>query len=233
VVGIAALEGVRFGGGQVLNALLGLEVVFHPVIVPVGVVPQEGVAGIAVHVAVGARRAPVREENRDLVDRFGRQREEIPEHVGVLQVGDGVALLGVDKIGEFDGIPDEKDRGVVPHHVVVAFLGVKLDRKPARVAFGIGGTLLAAHGGKAHKDFRLFARFREERRPGVLAHIGGCFKVAVCACALGMHHALRDALPVEVRQFFQQVNILHQYRTRIARGQAVLVIADRLTKAGR
>ena len=67
------------------------------------------------------------EENCHLVEGLGRQREEVPEHVGVFQVGGGVALLSVDEVGEFQGVADEEDRGVVPHDVVVAFFGVELD----------------------------------------------------------------------------------------------------------
>lgn len=38
-----------------------------------------------------------------------------------------LALLGVDKVGELDGITDEEDGSVVSDHIVVTFLSVELD----------------------------------------------------------------------------------------------------------
>ena len=49
----------------------------------------------------------------------------------------GMALLGVDEVLELAGVADEEDRGVVAHQVVVALLGVELDREAARVAAGV------------------------------------------------------------------------------------------------
>lgn len=43
----------------------------------------------------------------------GRCGETYPEHVGILQVGLRITLLGVDEVREFGGISDEEDGGVV------------------------------------------------------------------------------------------------------------------------
>ena len=48
-------------------------------------------------------------------------------------MGDGVPLLGVDEVGEHQGVADEEDGGVVANNVPVALLCVELHCKPARV----------------------------------------------------------------------------------------------------
>lgn len=53
---------------------------------------------------------------------FGPQADEVPEHVGVLEVRGRVALLRVDERREEDGVADEEDGRVVAHQVPVALL---------------------------------------------------------------------------------------------------------------
>ena len=60
----------------------------------------ERVAAVAVHVAYPVRRAAIREQEGDLVSRLRPQRDEVPEHVRVLEVGHRVTLLGVDEARE-------------------------------------------------------------------------------------------------------------------------------------
>ena len=88
---------------------------------------------LPVHESVSVRSAAVREEEGDLVGRHRHQRDEVPEHVRVLQVGGGVPLLGVDEAGEEEGVADEEDGGVVAHTVPVALLGVELDGEASRI----------------------------------------------------------------------------------------------------
>jgi len=45
--------------------------------------------------------------------RFWSLREEIPEHVGALEVALRVSLLGVDEIREFNRVSDEEYGSVV------------------------------------------------------------------------------------------------------------------------
>jgi hypothetical protein len=45
--------------------------------------------------------------------------------------------------------------------------------------------------------------------------------------AFGVHHALRNALAVEMLEFFDQVEVLQQHRATWAGGQGILVIGDR------
>ena len=48
--------------------------------------------------------------------------------------------------------------------------------------------------------------------------VSGYFKVASCTRAFRMYDSFWDAFPVEMRQLLDQVNILKNYRSIIARG---------------
>ena len=69
-------------------------------------VTTEELYSVPVHESVSVGRAPVREEEGDLVRGHGHQRDKVPEHVRVLQVGRGVPLLRVDKVREQDRVPE-------------------------------------------------------------------------------------------------------------------------------
>ncbi|KPC76792.1 hypothetical protein ADL26_04920, partial [Thermoactinomyces vulgaris] len=110
--------------------------------------------------AVGRRDAAVAEEPRDLVGGLGREAPEVPDVVRLLRTGVRVALLGVDEVGELDGVADEEHRGVVADEVVVALFGVELQGPAARVAAGVGAAEGVGHGGEAQEGL------------GLLAHLG-------------------------------------------------------------
>ncbi len=67
VVGILGGHRLRFGVGEVGDALVGLEVILHPELLARGVDPHERVAGVAVHIAPATRHAAVAHPERDLV----------------------------------------------------------------------------------------------------------------------------------------------------------------------
>ena len=54
---------------------------------PIPVHQFEGMRSIAVHVPEAIGDAPVAKQKRDLVGRLGTEREEVPEHVHVLEQG--------------------------------------------------------------------------------------------------------------------------------------------------
>ena len=205
--------------------------VFHPEVFAGGVVPFVGVAAVAVHVAVAGRRAPIGEQHRHLMQGFRGQRQEIPEHVGVFQVGLRMAFLGVDEIRKFQRITDEKDRRVVADQIVVAFLGVELQGEAARVAGGIRRAAFAADRREPGEDLGALARLGEESGPGVAGHVGRDLEIAVGAGPLGVDHALGNAFPVEMRQLFQQVHVLHERRPAWSGGGGVLIVSDRCAKS--
>lgn len=76
--------------------------------------------------------------------RLGAKRDEVPEHVRVLQMRLRVALLRVDEAGEQDGIADEEDRRVVADQVPNAVIGVELQGEAAGIARSVGGAAFAA-----------------------------------------------------------------------------------------
>ncbi len=61
---------------------------------------------------------------------------------------------------------------------------------------------------------------------GVARDVVGDGERAVGARALGVHHALGDALAVQVRQLLDQLEVLQQQRAARAGGQRVLVVGD-------
>jgi hypothetical protein len=67
---------------------------------------------------------------------------------------------------ELQGITNEKDRGIVPHHVVDALARVKLQREAPRIAPGIGTALLPSDRREANQGLRLGARLEDRSRPG-------------------------------------------------------------------
>lgn len=98
-----------------------------------------------------------------LVEGLGHQTQEIPKHVRILQIGLGIALLRVNKVGKLDRVAEEEDGRVVAHHVPVAYdmsvgfpsrltlLRVKLDRKPTGIPLSVRCPLLPADGGEAQE----------------------------------------------------------------------------------
>ena len=158
-VACGKLAGLLISEG--LAALIGLAVDLNVVERAIRLNPFVGVAGVAVHVAVGVRSATVTEEMHELVNRFLVSGEVVPEHGGILQVGLGVALLGVDEDGEFGRIPDEENRGVVEDPVPVALLCVELEGKPTGVTSTVWRTLLTTNGRETSEHLGLLANALE------------------------------------------------------------------------
>lgn len=63
----------------------------------------------------------------------------------------------MDEVWELNRILDEENGGVVSNHVIVALLGVELDRESSWVTVTVVGTALASNGGKSQEDWGLFA----------------------------------------------------------------------------
>ena len=155
----------------------GLEVIFDPhILVPV-VVPHEGVAGIAVHLLIGGGRAAVRKQDRHLMQRLRRQRQEIPEHGCVLEIAAGIPLPGADEVREFDRVADEKDRHVAADQIIIALFGIEFDRESARIADRVGRAAFTAVRRKTGEKFGLSAGLAEQARPGVFREIVRDFEV--------------------------------------------------------
>ena len=108
---------------------------------------------------------------------------------GSLQLVAG-RVSGVNEIGKREGVPNEEYRGIVADQVVIALLGLKLERE--------------ARGGPGRRRLSLFpppwkngqrpsplTNFREKFGFGVFGHIRGNFEVTTHARTLGF-----EELPV-------------------------------------
>ena len=157
---------------------------------------------------------------------FRRSAPEVPHHRRRFQVGLRIALLRVHEVRKLDRILDEEHRCVVADEVPVAFLGVEADGEAARIALGIGAAAFAAYGREAHEGLGGLADGREQLGLGVLRDVVRDGEGAVSARPLGVHHALGNALAVEVLQLLDEVEILQQDRPARAGGDRVLVVGD-------
>ena len=200
--------------------------VLQPDFLSCGVDPAVGLRAVAVHVPPGPRDATVAHQVGDLVGGLREQGPEVPLHVVVAQPVVRAAFLRSDEVLELHRVLDEEDRGVVADEIVVAFGGVELDREPARVPPGVGGSPLPRHGREPNDQAGRGAGL-EHRRLGELAYVVRHLEPAECAAALGVRLPLRDPLPVELGHLLDQVAVLEQDRAAGADGQRMLVALDR------
>lgn len=117
----------------------------------------EGVRPVAIHVPVPIRSATVRKQKGKLVCHLRAMREEVPDHVRVLQIGLRVSFLCVNERGEQNGISQEEDGRVVAHQIPVALFGVHFDCEPPWIAGSVRRARLSAHGGETDSNRRLLA----------------------------------------------------------------------------
>jgi hypothetical protein len=139
----------------------------------------------------------------------------------------------VDEVLELDRVAHEERRRVVADEVVVALVGVELEREPARVADRVGAAHLAGHGGEAGEDRRALADLREEARRRPLGDVGGDLEEAVGAAALGVDDPLGDPLSVEVLQLLHKVRVVQHRGTVRPDRQRELIAGDRDAGIGR
>ena len=193
-----------------LVALVGLQVDLDVVEGAVGLDPLVSVAGVAVHVAVRVRRTTVTEEVHDLVNGFLVGGKVVPKHGGILEVGLGVALLGVNEDGELGGITEEEDRGVIEDPVPIALFSVELDSEATGITCAVRRALLTTDGGEASEQLGLLANALEHVDDGDVADVIGDLELTKGASTLGVDNTLRDSLSVEVCEEVDQVEVLKQ-----------------------
>ena len=161
---------------------------------------------------------------------FGRQRDEVPEIVvgagGLRKVLVGLLLDRVDDVGKLDRVLDEEHRDVVADEVPVALLGIELHRKAAHVARHVERALVAGDGRKAHEHRGAFARALQDVGLGQLGLRLVVLEKAVRAVAAGMHHALGNALVVEVEDLLAEMAVLEQCRATGPLLERILVVGD-------
>ncbi|MCW0414557.1 hypothetical protein NB689_000311 [Xanthomonas sacchari] len=240
---VAAVE-VRVGAGQ-LHRLVpdrGLQAELRPPVeldegaAAFRVEQAEAVDAEAFHHAQRARDGAVAHRPHDHVQRFGHQRDEVPECVvragRLRKAAVRLHLHRVDQVGELQRVLDEEHRDVVAHQVPVAFLGVELDREAAHVAWRVHRAGAAGDGGEAGEHRRLHSDLGEQRGGGVLGQRLGQFEVAMCGAAARVHDAFGNALVIEVGDLFAQDEVFQQRRPARGGAQRVLVVGDRNALVG-
>jgi hypothetical protein len=155
----------------------------------------------------GARQAALTHEVSDLVRGFRVGRPEVPLHVVVAQARIGQALLTANEVWELHRVAYEEHGGVVADQVVVALIGIKLQREAAHVPPGVRTARLAGHGGEARQHLGLGALL-EQRGFRVPRHILGGLEDTKRAGTLGVRLAFRHFLAIEVRHLLQKMHVV-------------------------
>ena len=151
---------------------------------------------------------------------------------GLRDLAIGLGLGGVDQVGELDAVTDEEHRDVVADQIEHALVGVELHREATDVAHGVGRAPRAHHGREPREHRRRHARLQEAgardlaRRAVRLEHAVG----SRTAC---VHHALGDALVVEVHDLLAEMEVVHQRRAPHTGLQRVVRVRQAHTEAGR
>jgi len=93
----------------------------------------------------------------DLMQRFRKQRPEVPVVVGAAHTGSRITLDGVVEVRKPQRIAEEEYRRVVSHDVPVALLSIELQREAADIALGVRGAALARDSREAGRTRGLLA----------------------------------------------------------------------------
>jgi len=206
-LGVLDTLGGSLISSEALDTLSSLVVVLDVVNFVLVVNPSKGVGGVSVHVAVAIGGTTVGEQNSDLMEGLGGVGPEVEGGVGVLQVVNGVALLGVDEIGELNGVFNEENGCVVSDHIVVTFLGVMLDSETTGVTVTVVGTALTGDGRETEEDGGLLADLVEELGLAKMGNIMSYNALTVSGSALSVDNTLGDTLTSEVGKLVNQVEV--------------------------
>jgi hypothetical protein len=212
---------------EILHTTCGLPVEFYVGFLTCLGDELECVHTEAFHVTVIGWDTNVVEQEREHVAGFRDVGEEVHDAPWLLEVALGVGLQGVDHVREFDPVPDEENWDIIPDHVEVPFPRVELHSEPTRVTERLGAASLVDHSGEADDQRGLHARRPEEVGAREVGDVVCHFEEALGAGAARVHHALRDALSVELRQLLHQVVILQQHRAAGTHRERVVVVPYR------
>jgi hypothetical protein len=171
IVGIFGGKLTSFSGSEVLDTLIGFEVPLDILEVTLSIDQLEGVGRVTVHEAVTIGSTTVGEEDGDLMDTFGHQRQEIPEGIRVATVSLGVTLLSVDEVREFGRVADKEDGGIVANHVPVAFFSVEFDGETTRITSSVSATLFTTNSRESSEDGSTLANVAQELGLGETSNV--------------------------------------------------------------
>lgn len=228
----------RLRAGEIPDALLGLEGELaqhrHALVVDQLV----GVHAGTLHVPIVRRDAPGALYPGDHVQRFRVMLDEVVEAPGLLAIGDGVGLEGMDHVGKLDGVANEEHLQVVAHQIPVAVLGIELDREAPRIARGLGRLLGPDDSGKSQEDRRLHPGSGQHLGTGIAA--GGFvadgaigLEPAMGGGTPGMHHPLGHPFPVEMGDLLDELVVFQRGGAPLAHAAQALIVPYRMTLAGR
>ena len=93
---------------------------------------------------------------------FRSQSDEIPKHIGILQVGCRVSFLGVDKTWEKYGISNEKDWCIISDQIPIALFGVEFHSKSTRVTGSVCWSWFTSNCAVTNCNWSLFSNFRKD-----------------------------------------------------------------------
>jgi hypothetical protein len=123
-------------------------------------------------------------------------------------VFDGVSLLGVDEVGELDGILDKEHGSVVTDHVVVTVLGVEFDGKSSWVTVAVVCSTFSSNGRETQECWSTLTNLVEELSFSVFGNIVSDFEISMSSSTLGVDDSLGNTLTVEVGKLINQVEVL-------------------------
>ena len=229
-VRVMAGNPLRLVPQQRIRAAHGPPVELHESLGAGRVHEAERVHAETVHRAKARGQRAVGHQPQHHVGGFRHQRHEIPERVVRGRAGRHlVRRLGLHRmheVGKLDRILDEEHRHVVADEVVVALFGIELHREAPHVAHGIGRPARPLHRRETHVHRRFGGRVLQERGLRVVGHRLVHAEHAVRGRAARMHHALRNALVIEMRDLLAHDEVFEQRRAARAAAQRVLVVGD-------
>ena len=229
-VGILAGDLDRLVPEQGVDAQEGLPVELDEARGALGVHQLEGVDAEALHHPEAPRDGAVGHRPHDHVHGLGHQRHEVPERVvrggGLRDLVVRLRLDRVDEVRELHRVLDEEDRDIVPDEVEIALVGVELDREAAHVAREIARAPGARHRREAHEHRGSPRRILQECGLRVAGERLVDLEVAVGRRAPGVHHALGNALVVEVGDLLPEDEVFQERRAAGCDLEGVLVVVD-------
>ena len=131
------------------------------------------------------------------------------------------------QIGEFQRIFQKEDRCVVSDQIPVPLFSIKLHRKTADIALGIGRTTFTGDRRKTHEHLGLFSDLRKDLRLCVSADIVGNSKGSKSSRPFRMHTSLGNHLAIETGKLLLKPDILHQQRPARSGSDDIIVINHR------
>ena len=169
--------------------------------------PSESMRGVSVDMSISIGSSSIAEESCKLMCALRCKTPEVPSRGRILEVSSGIFLLGVNEIGEFNGVSNEEYWSIVSCHIPVTFFGVKFDCKSSWISIGIGSSSFSCDSGESSENWSFLSNGIEDFRLGVFGDIMGDFEVSMSSCSLGMDDSFGDTFSIEVGEFVNEMEV--------------------------